>query len=214
MMAVKNFIIISTIPCFGLAHQCGLPNAAKPALALLRPTNRDTALSVLVHCIPPISRFARRAGLVTSRQTFVRRCHRADDVHVVLHLDRAARLDERDRRRRGWCGPVQRPCPAALGGDEVGDVRLIVHERHSSSSLAGSGVTATIGSSGISPRSYISCQRFHCSSNGRICSGVPIASVPSGLRPAVFSPISNSFVPSERLCFRRPSGRAELGALA
>jgi hypothetical protein len=30
---------------------------------LLGPTNRGTALSVLVHCIPPLSRFARRVGL-------------------------------------------------------------------------------------------------------------------------------------------------------
>jgi len=32
-----------------------------------------TPLSVLVHCIPPLSRFARRAGFVALRQTFVRR---------------------------------------------------------------------------------------------------------------------------------------------
>jgi hypothetical protein len=43
------------------------------------PTNRGTALSVLVHCIPPISRSAHVAGLVILRQTFVRRCHLGRD---------------------------------------------------------------------------------------------------------------------------------------
>jgi hypothetical protein len=44
-------------------------------LLCLRLTNRALPLATLVHCIPPLSRSAHVAGLVTSRQTFVRRCH-------------------------------------------------------------------------------------------------------------------------------------------
>jgi hypothetical protein len=54
------------------AHQCGLPTpqttAANNSFCIFTP------LSVLVHCIPPLSRFARRAGFVALRQTFVQGC--------------------------------------------------------------------------------------------------------------------------------------------
>ena len=42
-------------------------------------------------------------------------------------------------------------------------------------------------------RAYISCQRFHCSISGRISSGLPMASVPSGLSPAVYLALRQLF---------------------
>src|SRR4030095_4902821 len=56
------------------------PTPACPRFAY-GPTNRGTALSVLVHCIPPLSRSAHVAGLVILRQTFVGRCHRPLYAH-------------------------------------------------------------------------------------------------------------------------------------
>jgi hypothetical protein len=54
-------------------------------------------------------------------------------------------------------------------------------------------LTVTMGSSGHSPRAYISCHRFHCIISGGISSSVPMAKVPSGLSPAVFSPLGSFF---------------------
>jgi hypothetical protein len=64
---------------FGLAHQCSMPTAA------------DARSPKLVHCIPPLSRFARRAGFVALRQTFVHFCHRAwTDISKSRQLARSS----------------------------------------------------------------------------------------------------------------------------
>jgi len=66
-----------------------LIGAACPKRA--RPRTGDLPCS----CIPPLSRIARRAGLVTQRQTFVRRCQN----YVVIHQGRGA----------GWGSSWQEP---------------------------------------------------------------------------------------------------------
>jgi hypothetical protein len=82
----------------------------RPALALLtaRPTG-GTALSVLVHCIPPISRFTRRAGLVALRQTFVFRCHVCPGLLRLTERAKRAGRTERRPPNRARCHRNDRP---------------------------------------------------------------------------------------------------------
>ena len=69
------FMVINSSFAADWLISAACPTPACPRFAY-GPTNRDTALSVFVFCIPPLCSFAPPLGLVTLRQTFVRRRHR------------------------------------------------------------------------------------------------------------------------------------------
>ena len=82
----------------GLTDQCDLPNTANACPGL--PYRRAV--------VPPLSRFARRAGFVAFRQTFVRRCQNYEAA-VIRGAGRCAALPLRWKQ--------QTRHPAAVTGD-------------------------------------------------------------------------------------------------